>query len=424
MKQQNAALAVAGESYETNGPVSHADPSNQSYRKLCQQGSTAPCSLLLISMLCLCAGISAQGTVTAVSVQSPGLAADKTTPVNSPVHFEATAESDLKVSGFVVYVDDRNVSQVLGRSLDAWVVLPPGTTHFFYIRAWDASGSHLASPTYWIRVTGLAPPSPPASAVRITNLMAPSLASSSSASSSSSSWTVDNNSHVGGQCNSGSIGSFANSFDPNTTNSPDLFGTGQHWLVSSRCQYDDSLFFWNHATNAFPGSTNFLWDLWFYIPTSTQASTVQAVEFDMFHAVKFDDGVHEFMFGSQCHYPSNQWQLWLPQNGRLAWVNTGLSPCQFSTGAWHHMTYFLQRVSASPYQESPGSVRSAGDTNTHLRFGTLTLDGATVYLGALSKSTIPHPAWSPVLGVQHQLDTAAAGVTIEQYVTRESVTAW
>jgi hypothetical protein len=88
------------------------------------------------------------------------------------------------------------------------------------------------------------------------------------------------------------------------------------------------------------------------------------------------------------------------------------------------MSYFLQRVTASGYQKGRGSAQSPGDTNTHLRFGTLTLDGTTMYLGAVSNSTIPYPAWSPVLGVQHQLDTAAAGVTIEQYVSRETVTAW
>jgi hypothetical protein len=51
-----------------------------------------------------------------------------------------------------------------------------------------------------------------------------------------------------------------------------------------------------------------------------------------------------------------------PKNGVLAWVNTGLSPCQFSTGAWHHMTYFLQRVTASGYQKGRGSAQSLGDT--------------------------------------------------------------
>lgn len=417
MKQQSALSTVARQSDESKGLFPHSYPSRERAGRLGEGRSEAYRKLILISALCLCAGISAHATVTLVSVQSPGLSASRTSSVNSPVHFEATAESDLHVTGYVVYVDDKNVYQTMGSTLDAWVILPPDTTHFVYVRAWDASGSYLASPTYWIRVTGLVPPTPPANAARITNLVAPSL-------DASSSWVVDNKSHVGGQCNHGSIGTFANSFDPNTRNAPDLEDFGQHWLVVSECQYDDSLFYWKHVPGGIPESTNFLWDLWFYIPTSTDAAAVQAIEFDLFQTVRFDDGVHEFMFGSQCHYRTNQWQLWLPQNGALAWVNTGLSPCQFQTGAWHHMTYFLQRVTTSGYQKGPGSAQSAGDTNTHLRFGTLTLDGTTMYLGALSNSTIPYPAWRPVLGVQHQLDTAAAGVTIEQYVTRETVTAW
>ena len=365
----------------------------------------------------LCAGISAHATVSLVSIQSPGVSASRTSPVNSPVHFEATAESDLHVTGFVVYVDDKNVYQSMGSALDAWVILPPDTTHFVYVRAWDASGSFLASPTYWVRVTGLVPPIPPASAVRITNLVRPPWMHLLPG------WLTTRVMWAGSATTEASE-RFANSFDPNTRNAPDLADFGQHWLVNSQCQYDDSLFYWKHVPGGIPESTNFLWDLWFYIPTTTDAATVQAIEFDLFQTVRFDDGVHEFMFGSQCHYRTNQWQLWLPQNGALAWVNTGLSPCQFQTGAWHHMTYFLQRVTASGYQKGPGGAQSAGDTNTYLRFGTLTLDGTTMYLGAVSNSTIPHPAWSPVLGVQHQLDTAAAGVTIEQYVTRETVTAW
>jgi hypothetical protein len=137
------------------------------------------------------------------------------------------------------------------------------------------------------------------------------------------------------------------------------------------------------------------------------------------------DGVHEFMFGSQCNYATNQFQTWLPQSGNLTWVNAGWSPCQFSTGVWHHATYFLQRVTTSGYQQIPARFNSSSDINSDLRFGILTLDGNTMYLGGLSNSTIPqNPKWSPVLGVQHQLDSAVAGVTIEEYVDNESLTAW
>jgi hypothetical protein len=105
-------------------------------------------------------------------------------------------------------------------------------------------------------------------------------------------------------------------------------------------------------------------------------------------------------------------------------VNAGLSPCQFSAGTWHHAIYFFQRVTANGYQEIPLKFGPATDTNTSLRFGTLSIDGVTAYLGDLSYSTIPNPAWAPVIGVQHQLDSAASGVTIEEYVDGESLTTW
>ena len=275
MKQPSARTAVVEQSHESKGLFSHSCPSMERSGRLGNHRSLACRRLILISVFCLCAGISARATVTLVSIQSPGVSASQTSPVNSPVHFEATAESDLHVTGYVVYVDDRNVYQTMGSLLDAWVILPPDTTHSVYVRAWDASGSFLASPTYQIRVTGLVPPIPPANAARITNLVAPSLVSSSS-------WVVDNKSHVGGQCNHGSIGTFANSFDPNTRNAPDVPDFGQHWLVNSQCQYDDSLFYWKHVPGGIPESTNFLWDLWFYIPTTTDPATVQAIEFDLF----------------------------------------------------------------------------------------------------------------------------------------------
>jgi hypothetical protein len=78
-------------------------------------------------------------------------------------------------------------------------------------------------------------------------------------------------------------------------------------------------------------------------------------------------------------------------------------------------------VTASGYRAGPGGAQSAGDTNTYLRFGTLTLDGTTRY-----RAPYRTPRFRTRRGrrcwVQHQLDTAAAGVTTEQYVTRETVT--
>ncbi len=351
-------------------------------------------------------------TVTAVSVQEPDLSGGGTINLISPVHFQATAESDSEITGYVAYIDGQIAYQNFAPLLDAWVVVAPGT-HSVYIKAWDSSGSLLSTATYEINVTGFNSPTAPTNATRVMRI------------AESSSWVVDNNPGVGGNCNDGSIGTFQNASDPNTGNSPDYPKSGQLFMLTSKCQYDDSLFYKKDTANPSPyaGDTNFLWDFWFYIPATTENGSIQALENDFFQAVQLSDGVHEFMFGSQCNYATNQWQFWLPNNGGLTWVNVGLSPCQFSTGAWHHATYFVQRVTSAGYQKIPATFGPSNDTNTSLRFGTLTIDGNTMYLGGLSYSTIPN-GWSPVLGVQHQLDSAKSGVTIEEYDDKESVISW
>ena len=340
-------------------------------------------SALLASALCILASSVAHATVATVSVQSPGLSSGPTTNVTTPMHFVATAEGDLKITGYVVYVDGRNVYRNFAPSLDTWVVLPLGGTHSLYVTAWDSSENYLSSTTYSIYVAAAATPVAPITATRMANIDKPE----------SFSWTVDNDNGVGGQCNHGSIGAFDHDYDPNTRNSPDFDGNGQHFVVRSQCTYDDSLFFWKNSKAPQASHTNFLWDFWFYIPTSTQTGTVQALEFDFFQAVPLSDGVHEFMFGSQCNYATNQWQLWLPHNGGLTWVNADVAPCRFSTGTWHHATYFIQRVTASGYQEIPRVFGPNTDANSSLRFGTLSIDGVTAYLGQFAFSTIPVPAW-------------------------------
>jgi hypothetical protein len=363
---------------------------------------------------CFWISLPAYATVTAVSVQAPDLAGGSTSGLVSPVHFQATAESDANITGYVIYLDDQIIYQNFLRLLDAWVVIPQGA-HSVSIKAWDSNGSSLSTPTFQLSIAGFNAPTPPISAIRVSHIA-----------EDSSSWVVDNNPGVGGNCNDGSIGTFQSFSDPNTGNSPDYPRSGQLFMITSKCQYDDSLFYRkdDRSPSPYAAKTNFLWDFWFYIPATTQVGSIQALEFDLFQGVQLSDGVHEFMFGSQCNYATNQWQLWLPQDGSLTWVNAGLSPCQFSTGSWHHSTYFLQRVTPSGYQQIPASFNSSSDTNTSLRFGTLTVDGNTMYLGRVSNSTAPDPKWSPVLGVQHQLDSAMSGVTIEEYVDSESVTAW
>ena len=75
MKQQSAPFAVARQSDESKGLFPHSYPSRERAGRLGEGRSEAYQKLILISALCLCAGISAHATVTLVSVQSPGLSA-------------------------------------------------------------------------------------------------------------------------------------------------------------------------------------------------------------------------------------------------------------------------------------------------------------------------------------------------------------
>ena len=188
---------------------------------------------------------------------------------------------------------------------------------------------------------------------------------------------------------------------------------GQHFIVSSHCAYDDSLFYWKTDIDpsAIAGATNFLWDFSFYVPTTTKSSTVQAMEFDLFQAVQLSDGVHEFMFGSQCNHATNQWQFWLPRDNSLSWVDTGISLAVSQPGTWHHANLFLRRESDPNWiPGDPGRASVLPPTTTvpcdseHSPSMAKPAD-----LGGVAWSTIPNPPWWPVLGVQHQLDSAVSG---------------
>lgn len=384
----------------------------KSERCSCRVARRIQLTIIFIPLLAFLAlATEAHGKVTAVSLQSPGLATGSVTNVVSPIHLQATAEANALITGYVVYVDGANVFQNWSPSVDAWIVVPKGP-HTMSVTAWDSDGS-LSTYSYNIAVTGFAPPTPPANAKRLVNI-------------DNGTWTVDNHPDVGGDCNHGSLGAFQSGSDPNTRNIPASDGMGQHFVLRSECTYDDTLFYrkFSQQPSPFASTTNFLWDFWFYIPNSTSVNTIQALEHDMFQAIPLWDGVHEFMFGSQCNYITNQWQFWLPNGTSLAWRDSGISPCRFEPGSWHHATYYLQRVNPSGYQKIPKSLGPNTDKNSSLRYGTLTIDGRTFYLGGVAWSTIPYPAWSSVIGVQHQLDSAVAGALIEEYLDRESLTAW
>src|SRR5262252_4272460 len=79
-------------------------------KSLLQRSSIRLASLIGFAF-CSFAVPSLYATVTEVSVQYPSLNPNGTTQLTSPVHFQATAESDANITGYVVYVDGQNVFQ-------------------------------------------------------------------------------------------------------------------------------------------------------------------------------------------------------------------------------------------------------------------------------------------------------------------------
>ena len=89
-----------------------------------RRSKTACLKLLLACALFIGGGWRAFATVAAVSVQSPLLSTSMITSVITPIHFAATADSNLKITGYVVYVDGNNIHRNFSPSLDAWSFSP------------------------------------------------------------------------------------------------------------------------------------------------------------------------------------------------------------------------------------------------------------------------------------------------------------
>ena len=372
----------------------------------------------------------AQTPPTSVYLQTPAVSTSGTANVTSPVHFQATAESTYGITGYAIYVDGNEAYLNNLTTLDTWVVMSSGA-HNVHVTAWDSTGGFLTIPSqntnYSINVTAFAPPTPPPSALEL-NV------------DTSYSWTKQPG--AGANCATGTIAAWTSPSDPNTANAPDPTG-GQHFTESNAgClnAEDNTLFAWKDTADATNARNNFLWDFWFYVPTTTNGNYIQALESDLFFAVKVNDGnVHEFMFGSQCYYNgsthSDYWQFAYPQSNHWSDSTDSCQPTRpesgtlqaFTTGIWHHAIWFYQRVTpngSSAYQHVVSNPTYTTDTNTEGLFGTLTIDGYTYYVGQIVQSSIP--GWSPVLGVQHQLDMPplASAQTINEYVDAETVYTW
>jgi len=158
--------------------------------------------------------------------------------------------------------------------------------------------------------------------------------------------------------------------------------------------------------------SNFQTDFWVYFDSNT-AVYGQAFEFDTF---QFTKG-REFMFGTQCDYAVNLWEVWNQQSGR--WVQTSIPCPKFQTGVWYHITWQFHRgqKDRNMYYDYLSVEQYAADGKT--------IASSKSYALNLVYPSGPLPVgWDEDFGVQFQMDINGTGGTLTEWIDSVTLTAW
>ncbi len=309
-----------------------------------------------------------------VAVQSPAGGAT----VASPVQFAATASSAHPITGFVVYANNQNVYQANGSSLNASVALGAGT-YSVYIRAWDSTGAYGTSPAFSIAVGAASSslPVPPSTAVTISQIED----------------TTDNWSNCSTCAGGGS--STTNYWTAPFQTSPSRDGSSREFYNGSGAW---SNVLWIKKFGNQDAYSHFLWDFWVYFdPTS--AANLWAAEYDLWQSVSGQ----EFMMGSQCDFGLGRWDVW--NSATKHWIGTGIPCPRFAGNTWHHIQWYMQRISWNQY-----------------KFVTLVVDGVPYTLNWAYYTSGEN--WADSLGVQWQLDLNGSGIGAHEWVDQVKLTFW
>ncbi len=270
-----------------------------------------------------------------VTVSSPGAGSTS----GSPVHFVASATSANPVTAMRIYVDNISVYLISASKLDTSVTISAGT-HSVVVQAWDSTGAVFKAPLS-LTVSGSTPPpptgglpTPPAGAVVKGNIdQMPGWDSCTVCAGANAAGPVATYSMVENQA------------------SPSLDGLAAKFSISGSTPYSDAL--WWKQLGAADGASNLKYDVDFYI---TNPGVAQALEFDNNQS----NGVHKFIYGTQCNIKGNHWDVW--GNAAGNWISTGIACSAPTAFAWHHLTWEFQR------------------TATNVIFVGFTYDGVTHYV--------------------------------------------
>jgi hypothetical protein len=179
--------------------------------------------------------------------------------------------------------------------------------------------------------------------------------------------------------------------------SPSRDGHSTELYISAAKPFANVLFW--RKIGAQDWSTHITWDFWVYLDNASL--NAQALEYDAFQFV----GGREYMFGTECVYPSGHWNVWNQQAG--TWVQTSLACKRFTPNVWHHIVMQFHRTS-----------------DTMMHFDSVTLDGVLHTLN-LAEGSGPLPSgWTDNVGVQWQMDTAGAPLTFSEWIDNVKLTVY
>ena len=270
-----------------------------------------------------------------VTVSSPTTGSTST----SPVHFVASATSANPITAMRIYVDNVSVYLISASKLDISVAMGSGT-HNVVVQAWDSTGAVFKTPLT-LTVSGATPPppspglpAPPSTAVIKGNI------------DQMTGW--ESCTVCAGANANGPVAIY--SMVENQA-SPSLDGHSAKFSISGPTPYSDAL--WWKQLGAADTATHLKYDVDFYI---TNPGVAQALEFDNNQS----NGVHKFIYGTQCNIKGGHWDVW--GNAAGNWISTGIACSAPTAFQWHHLTWEFTR------------------TSTNVVFVGFTYDGVTHYV--------------------------------------------
>lgn len=314
-----------------------------------------------------------------VTVSSP--AAGSTS--GSPVHFVASATSANPITAMRIYVDNISVYLVSASKLDTYVTIAVGG-HSVVVQAWDSTGAVFKAPlSLTVNSTSPTPtptptgglPAPPSTAVVKSNIdQMTGWASCTVCAGANANGPVATYSMVENQA------------------SPSLDGASAKFSISGTTPYSDAL--WWKQLGAADTATHLKYDVDFYI---TNPGVAQALEFDNNQS----NGVHKFIYGTQCNIKGNHWDVW--GNAAGNWISTGIACSAPTAFVWHHLTWEFQR------------------TSTNVVFVGFTYDGVTHYVNRSypARSSTVHE-----MNVAFQMDGDSAMHAYSTWLDRVTLTYW